>query len=75
MKFFGNFVIGSSACIATAAPSLEGRSSKKYFEFVGLGKDNPIGETTGGKGGPTTTITDAAALATAVAVRETPSSL
>lgn len=43
---------------------------KDNFTLVGFAQDNPIGETTGGggKGSPTTTIKNAAALATAVLV-------
>lgn len=36
------------------------------FSLVGYGKENPIGETTGGEGGPTTTVTSLEALQTAV---------
>ncbi|KAH8592985.1 pectin lyase fold/virulence factor [Bisporella sp. PMI_857] len=42
-------------------------ASKDAFELAGYAKTNPLGETTGGNGGATTTVTDVAALATAVA--------
>ena len=40
----------------------------KDFALVGYAKTNPLGETTGGKTGATTTVTNAQALVTAVAV-------
>ncbi|KAK2754803.1 hypothetical protein FQN54_006696 [Arachnomyces sp. PD_36] len=36
------------------------------FSLVGYGKENPLGETTGGEGGPTTTVSSLSALQTAV---------
>lgn len=36
------------------------------FSLVGYGKENPLGETTGGEGGPTTTVSSVEALQTAV---------
>jgi len=39
------------------------------FSLVGYAKTNPLGETTGGKAGATTTVRDSQALVTAVAVR------
>jgi pectate lyase len=36
------------------------------FDLVGYGKDNPLGETTGGRGGTTTTVSSKAALQTAI---------
>ena len=44
------------------------KDEKENFDLVGYAKSNPIGVTTGGKKGATTTVRDAAALATAVAV-------
>ena len=38
------------------------------FDLVGFAKTNPFGETTGGKAGATTTVTNAQALVTALAV-------
>jgi len=43
------------------------RDTKDNFDLAGYAKSNPIGATTGGKKGATTTVRDAAALATAVA--------
>lgn len=37
------------------------------FSIQGFAKDNPLGETTGGKGGPTTTVSTLPALRTAIA--------
>ncbi|KFY24932.1 hypothetical protein V493_04935 [Pseudogymnoascus sp. VKM F-4281 (FW-2241)] len=51
---------------AVAVPGLGLGRSQKEFALEGYAKENPFGETTGGKGGPTTTVTAAAALATAV---------
>ncbi|KAF2179493.1 polysaccharide lyase family 1 protein [Zopfia rhizophila CBS 207.26] len=51
----------SLALVATAWPT------GSDFSLVGYAKDNPIGLTTGGKKGPTVTVSDPAALASAVA--------
>jgi pectate lyase len=59
-----NFLVGA----AVAAPGLA-KDCKESFGLEGFAKENPLGVTTGGKGGPTTTVTAAAALATAVLVR------
>lgn len=65
---------GSLASLASAFPGTGQHGPrlpqlpKGAFDLVGFGKNNPIGSVTGGKGGPTTTITDTAALATAVRV-------
>jgi len=40
----------------------------KDYPLMGYAKTNPLGETTGGEGGATTTVTNAQALKTAVAV-------
>jgi pectate lyase len=51
------------------APALSGGplwGDKGQFELVGFGKDNPIGPTTGGKGGPTITVKTVAELEAAV---------
>ena len=56
-------ILGSfAALLATAATA----PTAADFSLVGFAKDNPIGPTTGGKGGKTITVTDAAALAAAV---------
>ena len=82
MKFLSSFVALSSAtsvAFASYVPSKtcspdfvspKPKLPKGAFDLEGYGKDNPIGPVSGGKGGPTTTIsaTDQAALATAVAV-------
>ena len=51
----------SLAAIASATPT------GCDFSLVGFGKDNPIGPTTGGKGGKTVTVTSQEALVSAVA--------
>ena len=67
MHFLSNLIaVGYLACNVVAAPVLPSDG----FNLVGYGKENPLGETTGGKGGPTTTVTAIAALATAVKVSQ-----
>ncbi|OBT58813.1 hypothetical protein VE04_01367 [Pseudogymnoascus sp. 24MN13] len=56
-----NFLVG--AAVAAPGPA---KDCKESFGLEGFAKENPLGVTTGGKGGPTTTVTAAAALATAV---------
>jgi pectate lyase len=58
----------AGAAVASPRPT---RLQESSFALEGYAKENPLGETTGGKGGPTTTVTAAAALATAVKVRKT----
>lgn len=65
MKFNLLLALGSLACLSTANPL-----NLFPYELEGFAKDNPIGKTTGGKGGATVTVSDAAALATAVAGSE-----
>ncbi|KAL1958886.1 hypothetical protein VTO42DRAFT_3439 [Malbranchea cinnamomea] len=57
------FLLASLVSVGLAWPT--GRHDK--FDLVGFGRDNPLGRTTGGEGGPTTTVSSPAALATAVA--------
>lgn len=66
MKF--SLVLGLFSLLGSVIAT-DRRGDKDGFELVGFAKDNPLGETTGGgKKGPTTTVKDAAALATAVLV-------
>ena len=55
------------ASIATLALVASATPTGCDFSLVGFGKDNPIGPTTGGKGGKTITVTTPEALASAVA--------
>lgn len=48
--------------------ALEISSSSNEFDLVGFAKSNPLGTTTGGEGGSTTTVSSFAALKTAVEV-------
>lgn len=59
-----NLLVG--AAVAAPGPA---KDCKESFGLEGYAKENPFGETTGGKSGPTITVTAAAALATAVQVR------
>lgn len=68
MKFLNTLV--ALASVAAAHPSKGPKLPKGAFDLEGYAKTNPIGSVTGGKGGPTTTITDPAALATAVLVSQ-----
>ncbi|KFY01828.1 hypothetical protein V495_06144 [Pseudogymnoascus sp. VKM F-4514 (FW-929)] len=65
MKFTLALAANLLAGAAVAAPRPT-RLQESSFALEGYAKENPLGETTGGKGGPTTTVTAAAALATAV---------
>ncbi|TKX26496.1 hypothetical protein C1H76_1460 [Elsinoe australis] len=60
--------------IASASPVAGGRDEEERgrldFDLVGFAKDNPIGRTTGGKGGNTTTVSSFEALQSAVAGNE-----
>jgi len=56
-------ILSSLAALLVAASAV---SAGCDFSLVGFGKDNPIGPTTGGKGGKTVTVTTPAALAAAV---------
>ena len=69
MHFVSNLLVVSCfAASALSAPTLPSGA----FNLEGYAKENPNGETTGGKGGATTTVTAIAGLATAVKVRTLP---
>ncbi|KAJ9640940.1 hypothetical protein H2201_002173 [Coniosporium apollinis] len=70
MKFSHLLVPFSLALVVAGAPAEKIPDKKDGFELVGYAKENPLGETTGGKGGATTTVSDVAAFATAVAGNE-----
>lgn len=57
--------LGSVASALPEGPGRPGRHDK--FDLIGYGRDNPLGRTTGGEGGRTTTVSCAEALASAVA--------
>ncbi|PGG99804.1 hypothetical protein AJ80_09287 [Polytolypa hystricis UAMH7299] len=63
MRFDILFVLQSLAIATLARP---GWGSSEKYPLVGFGKDNPIGETTGGKGGCTVTVSTVAQLEEAV---------
>lgn len=58
------------ATLSSALPSKfqlsDDEAAAADFSLVGYGKENPLGETTGGEGGPTTTVSSLDALQTAV---------
>lgn len=70
MKFTLALAANLLAGVAVAAPKRP--CPEDSFALEGYAKENPLGETTGGEGGPTTTIIAADALATAVQVRKSP---
>lgn len=70
MKFTLALTANLLAGVAVAAPKRP--CPQDSFALAGYAKENPLGETTGGEGGPTTTITAAGALATAVQVIRPP---
>ena len=59
------FIISTLINSIVSSPTI----AQADFDLVGYAKSNPKGETTGGAGGSTTTVTSADALKTAVAVR------
>jgi pectate lyase len=58
-------ILSSIASLATASPL--GAFGLASWDIEGFAKDNPIGTTTGGKGGATVTVTTAAEFSAAVA--------
>lgn len=72
MKFTLALTASLLAGGAVAAPGRDQQKQKPSFALEGYAKENPFGKTTGGKGGPTTTVTAANALATAVQVGHFP---
>jgi pectate lyase len=58
-------ILSALAPLATASPL--GGFGLASWDVEGFAKDNPIGTTTGGKGGPTVTVSNAAEFSAAVA--------
>lgn len=65
MKFSSSFVLYGLLGLASAFPSDYLKVAS--WDIEGYAKDNPIGKTTGGKGGPTVYVQTAAELVAAVA--------
>lgn len=65
MKFNLPLLLGGAAVTQASV-----FSSSYDYDLVGFAKDNPIGQTTGGKGGATTTVSTIPALRTALADAE-----
>jgi len=60
-------LVGTLALSVAASPLNNGYHGVNIDELVGYGKNNPIGPTTGGKGGKSVTVSTAEALVAAVA--------
>jgi pectate lyase len=56
------------ALAVSAVPNKSGSKSKERADYAQIGFSRENGGTTGGKGGPTTTVSSGSALVTAVAV-------